>query len=95
MVWVAAASSLRAASEFIDFCISNYLHRYSFVVVFLHLRLLVYVVSTDVIAFFLLRLATALQRSTESWPIDRYGRESLAESDRDVGQIRLTELTIE
>ena len=109
MVRGAAALSLRAASEIIGLCIDKSLPYWypfnlpsiivfnlsSIIVVSLHLRLVVYVVSTFPLFNLLLRLATALQRSTVSLAVDRYGRETFEESDRDFGQIHLPDYTIE
>lgn len=97
MVCGAAALSLRAASENIslliligpghsnrDFPIGE--------VVSLHICLEVYVAVTLATAFGLSQLADALQHFTVSLAVDRYGREAFEESDRDFGQIRLSDI---
>ena len=97
MVWGAAALTLRAASEVIGFCIfipighSYRFNRHFIFVVSLHFRLVVYVVSTITTGIFVPRLAMVLQRSPVSFAVDRYGRETSEESDRDFSQIRLSD----
>ena len=99
MVWGAAASSLRAASEVIIFITTIEFYRGSVVqVVSLHSCLGIYTITTLAIYFNLCKLAMvfmAPQHFTTSLAIDRYGHGSSEENDQDFGEIRLPDSIID